>query len=70
MSFRIIDSETGEVLIDTNDITHLMERLEYFEFGEDRPVKEIFAQISDLGEEMKVTGERPSTFLKGKKDNG
>jgi len=56
MTFRIIDSETGEVLIDTTDIILLMERLEYFEHEEGRPAKEIVPQTSELGEEMKVTG--------------
>tara|TARA_R100000781_G_scaffold62946_1_gene39917 strand:+ start:784 stop:996 length:213 start_codon:yes stop_codon:yes gene_type:complete len=68
MSFRIIDSKTGEVIIDTMDITHLMDRLDYFEHVEERPAKEVVPRISDLGEEMKITGERPSTFLKGKKE--
>ena len=70
MSFRIIDSKTGEVIIDTMDITFLMDRLEYFEYEEGRSAKEIVPRISDLGEEMKITGERPSTFLKGKKKDG
>ena len=58
MSFRIVDSDTGEILFETSDITKLMEKLEYYEDDMERPVKEIFPRTSELGEEMKITGRR------------
>lgn len=58
MTFRIIDSNTDNILFDTSDITKLMEKLEYYEDDMERPVKEIFPRTSELGEEMKLTGRR------------
>lgn len=58
MSFRIVDSKTGEVLYDTDDIVELMKELDHYEYAKDRPVKEIVPRISPLGEELKITGRK------------
>lgn len=58
MSFRIVDSKTGKVIFDTDDITELMKELDHYEYAEDRPAKEIVPRISKLGEELKITGRK------------
>ena len=58
MSFRIVDSETGKVLFETDNIVVLMDQLDTYEYEDGRPVKEIVPRISELGEELKITGRR------------
>tara|TARA_R110002020_G_scaffold83406_1_gene207578 strand:- start:10069 stop:10230 length:162 start_codon:yes stop_codon:yes gene_type:complete len=38
MSFRVVDNETNEVLLDTNKIDVLVDYLERMEYDEDRPM--------------------------------
>ena len=47
MSFRVIDHETGKVLLDTDNIAELTDYLEWMEFEEDRPMKALYVSGSE-----------------------
>jgi|TARA_R100000152_G_C6736549_1_gene160686 hypothetical protein len=47
MSFRVVDNETGEILLDTDNIAELTEYLEWMEFEENKPMKALFVSKSE-----------------------
>ena len=53
MSFRIRDHKTGEILFETDNIISLMDKLEEYEYVEDRIVKDVSARISEYGKGQK-----------------
>jgi hypothetical protein len=49
MSFRIIDDKTGDIIFETSSIVEFTDKLEEYEYVEDRPMVGFYPKISEYG---------------------